>query len=214
MRMQAIRTLAIMFLLTAVLPVCAQLPAPTAISDSGFHSCAHHTCVWVPNGSGIKFLRGPFTYMVEQDGFFLLRRNGKEILRTLLKDADASVSVVWADDNKHFAVTWSDGGAIGGFHVRAFQVQGDSVTELPAASKAFAAFKSHHWCETRGDNVQAYQWLPDSRDLVLVLSVYPTSDCGKEMGYTEGYVVDAATGDVRQHWNPKKLNRYIHAHPE
>jgi hypothetical protein len=220
MRTQAIRAFAVALLLAFVLPACAQLPAPTAISDAGFHACSHHTCVWVPDGSDMKFTRENFTYMVDipakdgEDGIFILRRAGKELLRTPLKELSASVSVVWADDNKHFAVTWSDGGAIGNFHVRAFRIDGDSVIELPAASKAFEAFKSRHWCETRGNNVQAYRWLPDSKQLILVLSVYPTGDCGKDLGHTEGYVVDASTGDIRQHWDLKQLNRYISAHPE
>lgn len=136
------------------------------------------------------------------------------MLRTVLKDLDASASVVWSDDKKEFAVTWSDGGAAGGFHVRAFRVAGNTVTELPVAEKAFDAFKARHWCESRGDNIQAYGWLPDSHRLVLVLSVYPTSDCGKEMGYTEAYVVNAATGDIRQHWEASRLERYMRAHPE
>jgi hypothetical protein len=122
--------------------------------------------------------------------------------------------VVWSDDKRNFAVTWSDGGAIGGFYVRVFHIDGDSVTELPSTQAAFGKFKAHHWCETRGNNIQAYDWLADSRQLVLVLSVYPTSDCGKEMGHTEAYVVDAATGNIRQHWNVKQLNSYVRSHPE
>lgn len=220
MTTRATRFLLAAFLICGALPAYAQLPAPTAISDAGFSSCAHHTCVWVPDGSDIKLTRGPFTYKVETsdnedaDGIFVLRRGNKELLRTQLKNLSASVSVVWSEGNSHFAITWSSGGAIGDFHVRAFRMDGDSVTELPAATKALEAFKARHWCEERGNNVQAYRWLPDSRQLVLVLSVYPTGDCGKEIGHTEGYVVDTSTGDIRQHWNLKQLNQYIRAHPE
>ena len=143
----------------------------------------------------------------------MLRRGDKELLRTPLKDLSASVSVVWSDDHKNLAITWSDGGAIGGFYVRVFHVEGDSVTEYRSTETAFAAFKSQHWCE-RGDNVQAYQWLADSRGLVLVLSVYPTSDCGKDMGHTEAYVVDAASGKIRKHWDLAQLKTYMEMHPE
>jgi len=165
-------------------------------------------------------VRGAYSYTVEvpdgnQDlGFFVLRKGGKTLLRTPLKDLSASTSVVWSDDNRHFAITWSNGGAVGWFDVKAFRIDGDSVEQLPVAEKAYQAFKARHWCETRGDNIQAYQWSPDSRSLVLVLSVYPTSDCGKEMGYTEGYVVDAETGTVKQHWDLARLNAYLKSHPE
>lgn len=95
-----------------------------------------------------------------------------------------------------------------------FSVQGEKIAELPATETAWNAFKVHYWCETRGDNIQAYNWAPGTDDLVLVLSVYPTSDCGEEMGHTEAYVVDAATGNIQQHWNLDQLEAYMRAHPE
>ena len=195
--------------------VLAQLDAPTAFSD--FAGCSHHTCIWVPWSTNKTFQNGDLTYTVDtksKDGDFVLRKAGKELLRTPLTDLSASTSVVWSEDRTHFAVTWSDGGEIGGFHVRVFHVEGNSVTELPSAQRAFDAFKVRHWCEARGDNIQAYAWLPNSTELILVLSVYPTSDCGKDLGHTEAYVVEAATGVIRQHWDVEHLNAYIHSHPE
>jgi hypothetical protein len=204
--------------LSGSIPVPAQLDAPTALSD--FAGCAHHTCTWVPWSTHKVFQQADLTYGVEvtgQDnhgGVFILRRKGKELLRTPLKDLSASVSVVWSSNRNSFAITWSDGGAIGNFHVRAFHIDTDSVTEWPATKQAFDAFRARHWCEARGDNMQAYQWFPNSRELVLVLSVYPTGDCGKELGHTEAYVVDAATGDIQQHWNAKQMSTYMRTHPE
>jgi len=63
------------------------------------------------------------------------------------------------------------------------------------------------------DNIQAYRGSGLSR-LILVLSVYPTGDCGKELGHTEAYVVDATTGNIRQHWAIKRLNAYMRSYPE
>ena len=203
--------LATITILSSSAAALAQLAAPTALSD--FSECSHHTCTWVPWSTNRTFQKGSLTYTVDGDDF-VIRRSGKELLRAPLKDLSASVSVVWSDDQTHFAVTWSDGGEIGGFHVRAFRVEGDSFIELLATQKAYDVFKAHYWCETRGDNIQAYKWLPDSRSLVLVLSVYPTGDCGKDLGHTEGYVVDAATGDILQHWGIRHLNAYMRAHPE
>lgn len=198
--------------------VTPQLPAPTALSDSS--GCARHTCTWVPWLTPKTFHEGSLDYAVEIAGRsgdredFVLRRSDKVLLRTPLEGLSASVSVVWSNDQRNFAVTWSDSGASGGFHVRAFHIEGDFVSELPACQKAWNAFKQRHWCAIRGDNIQAYAWLPDSRGLILLLSVYPTSDCGAEMGYTEAYVVEAATGDIQQHWGIKKLNAYMRLHPE
>jgi hypothetical protein len=210
--------LLILTTLSCTTTVFAQLDAPTALSD--FAGCAHHTCTWVPWSTHKTFKQGDLTYTVEvtnkddSGGEFVLRRVGKELLRTPLKDLSASASVVWSDDKKSFAITWSDGGAIGNFHVRTFHIDGDSVTEWPATQQAFDAFKALHWCKTRGDNIQAYRWLPDSKGLVLVLSVYPTGDCGEDLGHTEAYVVDAATGDIQQKWGVKQLNAYMRSFPE
>jgi len=195
-----------------------QLDAPTAFSD--FAGCKHHTCTWVPWDTHKTFKHGEFTYTVDNlkeddgGGDFVLRRGDRELIRTSLKDLSASISVVWSPNSHAFAVTWSDGGAIGNFYMRAFQIRGDSVAEMPATQQAFQNFKARHWCIPRGDNVQAYRWSADSRNLVLVLSVYPTGDCGKDLGHTEGYVVEASTGKIEQNWNVRQLNRYVRSHPE
>jgi hypothetical protein len=205
------RALAVLCIVGVAVTAWAQLDAPTALSD--YSGCAHHTCTWVPSFAHSTFHAGDLTYTV-LGADFVLRRAKKTLLRTSLKDLSASVSVVWSDNHQNFAITWSDGGAIGGFHVRAFHVEGDTVTESPAWQKAWNAFKVRHWCRTRGDNIQAFAWLPDSRNLILVLSVYPTSDCGAELGHTEAYVVDASTGDIQENWAERKLNVYMRAHPE
>jgi hypothetical protein len=195
-----------------------QLDAPTAFSD--FAGCKHHTCTWVPWDTHKTFKHGEFAYTVDNfkenddGGDFVLRRGGKELLRTPLKDLSASVSVVWSPDSRSFAVTWSNGGASGWFDVRVFQIRGDSVVELPAIHDAFENFKARHWCRSRGDNRQAYRWASDSQELVLVLSVYPAGDCGEEMGHTEGLVVNASTGRIEQNWNLQRLKAYIQSHPE
>jgi hypothetical protein len=210
------------FMCTSVLviglPAKGQLAAPGALET--FSGCAHHTCTWVPFLVNKSFREGDLSYKVqavsgkETGGIFVLARNGKVLLRTQLEDLDASVRVVWSEDQKNFAITWSDGGEIGGFHVRAFHLVGDKVSELPAAKRAFESFKARHWCEKRGDNVQAHIWLHESRDLLLVLSVYPTGDCGAEMGHMEAYVVEAATGQIQEHWDLKQLKTYMGSHPE
>ena len=198
--------------------MAAQMNAPGAFNE--YASCSHHTCTWVPWLTHKTFQQGDLSYTVEgmdkdeNGGLLVLRRGAKELLRTKLKDLSASVSIVWSDDGRNLAITWSNGGASGGFDVRVFHVTHDAVIEWPAVEKAFSAFKARHWCETRGNNVQAYGWLPQSSQLILVLSVYPTSDCGKEMGHTEAYVVKAPTGDVLQHWDLPRLQAYIRANPE
>lgn len=217
-RILFLRTTLVLSIAAAAGQAIAQLPAPTAFSD--FSGCHPHICLWVPQAVHKTYQEGDLSYSVkvygkdEDQGDFVLRRANKLLLRTPLKDLSASVCVIWSGDDHNFAVTWSDGGAIGNFHVRVFHVERDTVSELPAWEKAYNAFKLRHWCKTRGDNIQAFGWLPDSRGLVLVLSVYPTGDCGPDLGHTEGYVVDASTGDIEQNWDERKLDAYMRTHPE
>jgi len=182
--------------------------------------CAHDTCAWAPSLKHRIFTAGDLTYTVEMyqkeetGGDFVMRRAGNELLRARLDGLSASVSVVWSADKKNFAITWSLGGENGGFHVRAFHVEGDLITEFPATRAALDDFDERHGCEARGNNIQAHSWLPDSRTLVLVLSNYPSADCGRDHGHTEAYLVDAPRGKIVQRWNLKKLNEYMAAHPE
>jgi len=107
----------------------------------------------------------------------------------------------------HIALTYSDGGAIGAFHVRVFQVDGDVVTDATKAIiGAVADFKSHHYCKTRGNNVSALKWI--NGDLLLMTEVYPTGDCGIDLGHIEGYRVSVPDGKIQEHLTLEQLRRY------
>lgn len=175
--------------------------------------------MFVPDSEHPKlYHHGNLSYTVEvphsdEGGQFVLRRTDKTLLTTPLKDLSASVFVVWSEKSDWFAVTWSDGGAIGNFHTRVFHIQDDEVHESRAIDTAFRDFRSGHFCKSRGDNVQAYGWDNESNALVLVMSVYPTGDCGHDLGHTEAYFVQATNGRILQHLTLGQLNAYIERHP-
>ena len=149
---------AVSFLLACGSAIC-QLAAPTAISDFGYTSCSHSSCLFVPDDQHPKAYRqGDLSYTVTESGTFNLSRGQKVILSTRLKDLSASVFVVWLERNEWFAITWSDGGAIGNFHTRVVQIAGDQAVEAESVKTAFSDFRGRHWCKARGDNVQAYGW--------------------------------------------------------
>ena len=191
-----------------------QLPAPTAISDFGYTSCSHGSCLLVPDDEHPKtFRQGDLNYTVTESGEFTLIRERKMILSTRLKDLSASVFVAWSERNDWLAITWSDGGAIGNFHTRVFHIAGDKVNEAESVRKAFADFRSRHWCKTRGDNVQAYGWDQKTGALVLVTSVYPTGDCGNDLGHTEAYFVQPKDGAIIKHLSQRDFNVYTKSNP-
>ncbi len=123
---------------------------------------------------------------------------GKRLIGTIgLSDLSAGIFVKWAPDSTAFYLMWSDGGVIGGYNVRVFRVSNESVTEVPTTQTAERDFTAKHKCEARGVNVFAIKWEGGSNALLIATQVYPTGDCGKEMGYTEGYLVATDTGVIR-----------------
>lgn len=187
----------------------AQIDAPTAISDFGYASCLKNSCLFVPDDQHPKTYRqGAFSYTVGEDGKFILSKDHKMVWSTMLKDLSASVFVTWSERDNRFAITWSDGGAIGNFHTRVFHLAGDSINETASTQIAFQDFRGRHWCRTRGDNVQAAGWDRQTGALILVLSVYPTGDCGKDLGHTEAYFVAPQNGAIRRHLNIREFNLY------
>jgi len=64
-----------------------------------------------------------------------------------------------------------------------------------------------------GKTYQAYRWDEANEALVLVMSVYPASDCGKEMGHTEAYFVQPADGGILHHVDLAQLEAYMKTYP-
>lgn len=122
-------------------------------------------------------------------------RGDAELGRFLLQDLSAQIDVAWSPDARALFVQWSDGGAVGGFHVRVFEVEGDRVVERPTTAQAEEVFRRKHDCASRGINVFAVRW-EGSQRLLLTLEVYPTSDCGRELGVARSFVVRTRDGAI------------------
>ncbi|MGC2528130.1 MAG: hypothetical protein WA639_10310 [Candidatus Acidiferrum sp.] len=156
-------------------------------------------------------------FPTEEDGAtFRFLRGKKEILRFVAKDLSAQ-SVWIAVDNglglgrttgeAHIAITYSDGGAIGRFHVRVFLIDGHGVRDVSnSIDGAVADFKSRHYCKTRGNNVTALKWIRGG--LLLTTEVYPTGDCGSDLGHLEGYLVSVPEGKILEHLTLHELKHY------
>jgi hypothetical protein len=136
----------------------------------------------------------------EDDATLICKRENRILQTIKVKDLSNPNGWLAVSPNKSaFAITWSDGGAIGGFHTRVFErtAQG-SFAERPAiVQNVIRDFEARHFCKARGDNFSAVGWL-DINHLILEASVYPTSDCGPDLGYTERYVVQLSNGAIQK----------------
>jgi hypothetical protein len=147
---------------------------------------------------------------------FWFVRGKKEIFRFTVKDLVSSSVWIAVDhdraldgthDQAHIALTYSDGGAIGGFHVRVFFIDGSGVTDASESiDGAVAEFRSRHYCRTRGNNVNALKWIRGN--LLILTEVYPTGDCGSDLGHLEGYLVSVPQGKILEHMTLNQLKHY------
>jgi hypothetical protein len=143
---------------------------------------------------------GRYAIGSENDAIFTCK-HGNRILQTIeVKDLWNPNGWLAVSPDKHtFAITWSDGGEIGGFHTRVFErtAQGFFAERPAIVENVIRDFEARHLCKTRGDNFSAVGWL-DINHLILEASVYPTSDCGPDLGYTERYVVQLSNGTIQK----------------
>lgn len=91
-------------------------------------------------------------------GRFSILRGSRTLFTFVAEDFSSNGLMLWSPDGQAFALTYSDGGAIGGFHVRVFLVQGDKVTELSTAIQpAVNDFKSRRVTIARPAEITSVQ---------------------------------------------------------
>jgi hypothetical protein len=169
----------------------------------GFDLGVGSTQLFAPGTDGISIRFDP------DDGRFSLRRGTMTLFTFVVEDLSSDAEMLWSPDGKAFALNYSDGGAIGNFHVRVFSIQGDVVTETSQSIQpAVRDFKARHYCKARGNNVTALKWVQDSRRLLLMTGVYPTGDCGPDLGHTEGYVVAVPDGKIERRLTINQLKSF------
>lgn len=143
----------------------------------------------------------------EDGGEFTFFRSGSPVIRKLVKDVSNPNGWLGVSNDFHtFSLNTSNGGAGGGWSVSIIHVPDTgSATDLSAAMKAVEKdFSKRHYCKARGNNYEAIQWRSNTQ-LLVSASVYGTSDCGAEMGYTEGYVLDVTSGKIVAHLSEAQM---------
>jgi hypothetical protein len=130
-----------------------------------------------------------------------------------LRDLSAGIFLKWSPDSRAFYLMWSDGGAIGAYAVRVFRVSSDAATEVFSTRPAEREFKRRHDCRTRGINVYAVKWLGASDRLLIAAEVYPTGDCGKELGFTLGYAVRVEDGAILERYSARRIGQEMRSCP-
>jgi hypothetical protein len=184
------------------IPVIAQNSHCTTTVLSGLADLHKHPSIASPDGR-YRIVLGVRTPN-DENAWLRVYAGEQELAAFELRDLSASMFVDWSPDSRAFYFMWSNGGEVGGYEVRTFRINDNRVTETVATRTAERDFDRRHPCSTRRHNVYAGHWLEGSAMLLLVVQVYPTSDC-KEMGLYRGYVVRTTDGTIARRYSEAQL---------
>jgi hypothetical protein len=132
-----------------------------------------------------------------------LTRNGKNY--ALRFGTYVESEVAWSPDSRAFFVTYSDGGAIGTFHVLVYRVDNNGVHKSEPISNREKSFRPD--CIT-GDypNIGAIQWGEDSSTLIIAVEVPPHSGC-VDMGTFKAFEISLADGKHLKEYDQLEAKR-------
>lgn len=159
----------------------------------------------LPSPDGVSVLRGEEDHRIDCCWPYRvwLRRKGKNYALRFGSYVEAEVA--WSPDSKAFFVTYSDGGAVGGFHVLVYRVDDSGVHKSEPVPPRTKLFRPD--CIT-GDyaNVGAIQWGEDSGSLIIAVEVPPHSGC-VNMGTFSAFKVSLPDGKVLKQYGQLEAKR-------
>jgi len=133
--------------------------------------------------------------------------SGKTVISEFkLPDVSSNIEIGWSPDSSQFFISYSDGGAVGGFHVHLYSLGGTTIQESHTPEVVAGRFKQLHWCQSRGNNLSFLDWTADSKVGFFVAEVYPTGECGKELGLYQGYAVRLQDGKILRVFDEKQTD--------
>jgi hypothetical protein len=165
----------------------------------------HATSIWAagevtipsPDGTKAIVVRPPRDKGSDETHVVSVRVDGREFPTKIGEWVNAEA--LWAPDSTAFFVTYSDGGNIGTYHVKVFNVTkaGLRVVEpIPNGRRLFAP-----WCfDAEYPNVAAIRWTAhDSSRLLIAVQVPPHSSCASS-GTFRAYEIAVTNSKVLRHF--------------
>lgn len=103
-------------------------------------------------------------------------RSGKSFPAHFERFVSAGAEVSWAPDSSAFFVTYSDGGAIGLYHVLIYRVDDNGLHPYEPIKNGRKLFPPHCF-DPEDPNVGAIRWGPDASTIFIAIEVPPHSSC-------------------------------------
>jgi len=133
--------------------------------------------------------------------------------RLPLFDGQVDPEVLWSPDSKAFAETYSDGGAVGQFHVLIYYIGHRGLRTVEPTARVTQDFLSHpHYCYWDEDpNIGAVAWLQNSSRLLVAAEFPPHSNC-EEMGMFRAYEITVPSGQIIKSYDQLTAKRLFWPH--
>jgi len=105
--------------------------------------------------------------------------------------------ILWSPNSKAFAETYSDGGAVGKFHVLIDYVEGSRLRTIEPTKQVIKEFLSHpRTCyEPEDPNVGAIEWIEGSSEILVAAETLPHGNCDN-MGTFRAYTIHLPDGKI------------------
>lgn len=144
------------------------------------------------------------------NGEFFIKVGGKE---TQLFAGGVDPEVLWAPDSKAFAETYSDGGAVGTFHLVIYRFNGNKLRATEPTAEVTKAFLSHpRACFTPEDpNVGAIEWIKGSSEILVAAETLPHSNCDN-LGTFRAYVIRLPSGRILRSYGQIQAKKLFWKH--
>jgi hypothetical protein len=157
-----------------------------------------------PDGRSAIFVRSPRASLPEETHFVFVRSEGHDYPTHIGELVNAEVS--WSPDSRAFFLTYSDGGAVGTYHVKIVYLtpRGLHVVEPISNGRVLSTPK----CLTpERPNVGAITWPRGiSSRLVIAVEVPPHSSCAS-MGTFRAFEIALPRGRVLRRYTQKQAKR-------
>jgi hypothetical protein len=126
---------------------------------------------------------------------FAIDENGQEFV---VETGEWSCPEIgWSPTSALFFVTYSDGGAVGTYHVSAYRISAGSMKKIDLTSAVQRDFQSRYprCFSPEEPNIAAVAWSADSTKLLVAAQVLPHSNCDN-MGTFNLYTIAVSNGGI------------------
>jgi hypothetical protein len=142
--------------------------------------------------------------VVTETDVLVKRLTGESIGRKI--EINTLAEIEWAPDSRAFAVTQSDGGAVGTWYVEVYRILSGSLQKIEVMRTVSADFQTRPGgCTEEVANIGAVGWL-GPKSLLMVAEAPPHSSC-RDMSVIRGYEVSVSDGCIIRRYKSNELKK-------